>query len=108
MNNDNFLKLFENFLNIYKLVNRDKIIGLLRNELDSKLLINVYSITDGEKSTRQISELINKEFSHSKIAVLWRRWALIGIVNTNQNGRAKAIFDLSEYGITEIKEENNG
>ena len=99
-------ELFEEFLLIYKVVNRKKIIDILRAELNSDQLIEIYQLSDGEKSTREVVGGLTKKSSHSTVARLWNKWALLGlVVPAKQKGRYKAAFNLDEYGISGIIEE---
>ncbi len=99
-------EMFEEFLLIYKVVNRKNIIDVLRAELNTDQLIEIYQQSDGEKSTREISAILQKKCSHSTIARLWNKWALLGLViPAKQKGRYKAAFNLDEYGISGVIEE---
>lgn len=106
---DNLEKLssvFEEFLTLYKFVNKNTIVTTLQSELNSKQLIEIYRLTDGEHSTRDIANLITEKCGHDKIARLWRQWALKGlVVATERKGRVKAAFNLDEYGITQVQED---
>ncbi|MFT4104724.1 MAG: hypothetical protein QM657_03105 [Lacrimispora sp.] len=97
--------LFEEFLRIYKLVNRKIIIDLLTTELNTSQLLKLYELTDGEKPTREIASLLGN-ISHVTVANIWKRWAIIGIViPAERKGRYKAAFNLSEYGIISVENE---
>ena len=106
MENEKLVELFEEYLSIYKLVNRKTICDLLKSELHSEQLIEMYKMTDGSKSTREISADIKNKCSHATVSNTWNKWALVGIVSpTSKKGRVKAVFDLEEYGITAINSE---
>lgn len=109
MDEQSFAALFSEFLALYKVVNRKPIIELLQAELKSDLYIDIYLLSDGDRSTREIADLLTNRCSHSTVANLWNRWALLGIVaSTKQKGRYKSLFDLSEYGIANtISEKGN-
>ena len=99
-------EMFEEFLLIYKVVNRKNIIDVLRSELNTDQLIEIYQYSNGEKSTREISSLLQKKCAHTTIARLWNKWALLGLViPAKQKGRCKAAFNLDEYGISGVIEE---
>lgn len=108
---DNYSKLesiMEEFLLLYKFVNKNMIAEKLQSELNTNQLIEIYEKTNGENSTRDISNSIKEKCSHGKIAILWNKWARAGIViPAGQKGRYKAAFNLSEYGIssTDIESE---
>ena len=98
--------LFEEFLLIYKVVNRKNIIDVLRSELNTEQLIEIYQYSNGERSTREVSAALKNRCSHSTIARIWNKWALLGlVVPAKQKGRYKAAFNLDEYGVSGVIEE---
>ena len=98
--------LFEEFLLIYKVVNRKNIIDVLRSELNTEQLIEIYQYSNGERSTREVSAALKNKCSHSTIARIWNKWALLGlVVSAKQKGRYKAAFNLDEYGVSGVIEE---
>lgn len=106
MANDKLENLFEEFLLMYKVVNRRNIIEILQRELNTEQLIEIYQKSDGEKSTREVTAVLKNKCSHSTIARLWNKWALLGLVApAKQKGRYKAAFNLEEYGISGVVEE---
>lgn len=106
MANDKLENMFEEFLLMYKVVNRQKIVDILKEELNTEQLIEIYQKSDGERSTRDISTVLKNKCSHSTIARFWNKWALIGlVVPAKQKGRYKAAFNLDEYGISGVIEE---
>jgi ferredoxin-fold anticodon binding domain-containing protein len=106
MANGGLEDLFKEFMLMYKVINRKKIIDILRTELSSEQFIEIYQKSNGEKSTRDISAILKNACSHSTIARLWNKWALLGlVVPVKQKGRYKAAFDLDEYGISGVIEE---
>lgn len=99
-------ELFEEFLLIYKVVNRKSIIDVLRSELNTDQLIEIYQYSNGDRSTREVSAMLTNKCSHSTIARIWNKWALLGlVVPAKQKGRYKAAFNLDEYGISGVIEE---
>ena len=98
--------LVEEFLLIYKVVNRKNIIDVLRSELNTEQLIEIYQYSNGERSTREVSAALKNKCSHSTIARIWNKWALLGlVVPAKQKGRYKAAFNLDEYGVSGVIEE---
>lgn len=98
--------LFEEFLLIYKVVNRKNITDVLRSELNTEQLIEIYQYSNGERSTREVSAALKNKCSHSTIARIWNKWALLGlVVPAKQKGRYKAAFNLDEYGVSGVIEE---
>lgn len=105
-NMERLTNMFEEFLNLYKFVNKRTIIDTLQSELNSNQLKEIYRLTDGDHSTRDIAGLITQKCGHVTIARLWKQWALKGlVVSAERQGRVKAAFNLDEYGITQITEE---
>ncbi len=105
MAQDQLANMFQEFLTLYKVVNRKTIIDIIKAELNSEQLIEIYSLSDGEKSTREIASTLKNKCSHSTVAKLWNKWALLGlVVPAAQKGRYKAAFNLVEYGVTNIPE----
>lgn len=106
---DNLEKLtnmFAEFLTIYKFVNKKTIADMLSVELNKAQLFEIYQLTDGTNSTRDIAAKLTQKCAHVTIANIWKRWALKGlVVPTETKGRFKAAFNLEEYGITEVKED---
>ena len=103
-NFDELTKMFSEFLALYKYVNKKTIVDTLQSELTTNSLIDIYKLTDGEHSTRDIASVV--KCGHSTIARTWKQWALKGlVVATEQQGRVKAAFNLDEYGLTQITED---
>ena len=88
------------------MVNRKNIIDVLRSELNTEQLIEIYQYSNGERSTREVSAALKNKCSHSTIARIWNKWALLGlVVPAKQKGRYKAAFNLDEYGVSGVIEE---
>ncbi len=105
-NMEKLTNMFEEFLMLYKFVNKKTILDTLQSELNSNQLKEIYNLTDGEHSTRDIAGQITQKCGHVTIARLWKQWALKGlVVATERQGRVKAAFNLDEYEITQIREE---
>lgn len=103
-NMDKLTNMFEEFLTLYKFVNKKAIADMLNAELNKPQLIEIYRLTNGENSTRDIAK--TQKCTHTTIANIWKKWALKGIViPAAAKGRFKAAFNLDEYGITQIQEE---
>jgi hypothetical protein len=107
MADDKLTSMFEEFLLLYKVTNRKSIIEILKSELKTDQLLEIYQLTDGKRSTRELASMLKNKCSHATVANLWNKWALIGlVVPAEQKGRYKAAFNLFEYGITTIDEED--
>jgi len=108
MADDKLIRLIEEFLIIYKVINRQKIIDLLKVELKTDQAIEIYNLTDGEKSTRELAGMLKNKCSHATVASFWNKWALLGLVSpAKQKGRYKSVFDLFEYGIIKVEVEKD-
>lgn len=104
MADDKLSTLFEDFLVLYKVINRKTIIEVLKNELKTDQLIEIYQLTDGKKSTRELAGMLKNKCSHATVSSVWNKWALLGLVTpAKQKGRYKAAFNLFEYGITKVE-----
>lgn len=100
MTDQTLINLMNEFLALYKVVNRNTILEILNTELKNEQLIEIYKLTDGEKSSRELAGVLKNKCSHATVVNLWNKWAILGIVTpAKQKGRYKAVFNLSEYGI---------
>lgn len=105
-NLERLTNMFSEFLTIYKFVNKKTIADMLTDELNKPQLFEIYQLTDGNNSTRDIAAKLTQKCTHVTVANIWKRWALTGIVvPAETKGRFKAAFNLEEYGITNVKEE---
>jgi hypothetical protein len=103
MTDDTFTTLIREFLTLYKVINRKAILEILNTELKNEQVIEIYQLTDGEKSSRELSGALRNKCSHATVVNLWNKWALLGLViPAKQKGRYKAAFNLSEYGIGNV------
>jgi len=99
-------KLLREFLIIYKTINRKSIVDILKAELKTDQLIEIYQKTNGEKSSRELANVLKNKCSHATILNTWNKWALLGIViPAKQKGRYMAAFDLAEYGMAKVENE---
>lgn len=104
--NERLLEIMTEFLTIYKLVNRKQISDVLYSELNTQQLIEIYQLTDGTRSTRELATALKNKCSHNSVSRAWHKWALSGIVvSVKQKGRYRAAFNLAEYGI--VSEEDD-
>lgn len=99
------IPMLQEFMHLYKLINRNKIVEILQNELKTPQFKEMYRLTDGVLATREIASVMQNKCSHVTVANTWKKWALSGIVApTEVKGRYKAVFNLEEYGIFDVKE----
>ena len=100
MADETLINFVKEFLTIYKVINRKTILEILNTELKNEQLIEIYQLTDGEKSSRELAGVLKNKCSHATVVNLWNKWAVLGIVSpAKQKGRYKAIFNLSEFGL---------
>ncbi len=105
-NLERLTNMFSEFITIYKFVNKTTIANMLSAELNRTQLLEIYQLTDGNNSTRDIAAKLTQKCTHVTVSNIWKKWASKGIViPAETKGRFKAAFNLEEYGITEIKEE---
>ena len=87
-----------------------KLAGLpnLQREINSNLKSDeekiVYELSDGKRSTRDISNELKKRgrsLTHVTVANMWKRWAAVGLVAPSEKyqGRFKKIIALESLNI---------
>jgi len=78
---------------------RALIVDNLRTDTD-KL---VYELSDGQRSTRDISRMISRggrRITHATVANMWQRWAILNLVIPAQRiGRYRRVLSLESIGI---------
>lgn len=76
---------------------------LLRDALRDDVDKLVYELSDGERSTREIADLISSNgrgITHTTVANLWQRWSLRNLIMPAKRlGRYKKIVSLASVGI---------
>lgn len=73
----------------------------------------VYELSDGSRSTREIVSELNKQrkaITHGTVANMWKRWAVVGIVEPSERyqGRFRKIASLESIGMDVPKMQNEG
>jgi hypothetical protein len=73
----------------------------------------VYELSDGNRSTREIAEELkkmNKTLTHATVANMWKRWAILGIVEPSERyqGRFKKVTPLEALGIETAENKKTG
>lgn len=94
------LKVCKEILNWQKIAYDDKIKPLLESILDEPRKIVAYHLSDGEKTTRIISNEVGAGIG--SISRWWTTWINRGIAAPIPKGagmRAMKSFDLEDYGI---------
>lgn len=73
--------------------------NVLRNETEKI----VYELSDGNRSTREISRIISRtgqSITHVTITNLWQKWYLMNLViPVKRKGRFKRVLSLESVGI---------
>jgi len=67
---------------------------------------NIYGLSDGSKSTNEISKKLLEEglkVSHMTVYNYWKRWFALGLVVPSKvySGRFEKIVDLADLGIVQ-------
>ena len=78
---------------------RASLVGALREDVD-KL---VYELSNGERSTRDIAQMISRgrrRITHVTVANMWKKWSILNLVMPAQRkGRYKRVISLESLGI---------
>jgi len=85
-----------------KLIAKPRIRELINQNLESELEFAIYELSDGLKSTRDISTILSRKVSHTAVSNNWQKWRKLGILepSTKYKGRYGKICSLEELGIT--------
>lgn len=63
----------------------------------------IYTMTDGERSTREIEKLTGGKIKFSSVAAYQRRWRKQGLVVSidpaNPQSKTKRVFDLEDFDL---------
>ena len=98
MDNNKVEVLLTELINLYKLVNKDKISEILMQELNEEKKIEIYKLSDGNLTTRDIGKKVG--ISHVTVHRYWKKWASEGIVyEADVSGRYIHSFDLANYAL---------
>ena len=78
-------------------------ISLIRNTLRDDVDRLVYELSDGQRSTRDIAQIVTAngtKITHATIANMWEKWAMLNLVmTTEKKGRFKRAVSLATIGI---------
>ena len=78
---------------------RALLMDTLREDID-KL---VYELSDGNRSTREIANIISgggRAITHVTVANMWKKWAILNLaMSARRKGRHKRITSLESLGI---------
>ena len=78
---------------------RKAVVDNLRTDID-KL---VYQLSDGNRSTREIANIIRRggrSITHVTVMNMWRKWAILNLVMpTQRRGRYMRVISLESLGI---------
>lgn len=77
---------------------------VVEENLPTKEMQKIYSLTDGKNSTYEISKKLSVEgikVSHMTIYNYWKKWNVLGIVIPSEkySGRLEKIVDLEDLDI---------
>ena len=78
---------------------RALVVDSLREDVDKF----VYELSDGERSTREIAQIVSRRgrrITHATVANMWRKWSLMNLVMpAGRRGRYKRVVSLESLGI---------
>ena len=97
---DKILYCMQEQLKLYRIVSMSQIERILNENLHDKDEKIIYELSDGGRSIRDIEKL--SDASRSKIALLWKRWYRIGLMERSEKYEGKRMlksFSLSDFGI---------
>ena len=102
--NEEIVKLLKEQTKYLRFMAIPKIIEAIEQNIVTDEQKGVFKLTNGIKSTRDISnELLKKniKISHVTVANYWKKWSTLGIVipSDTQYGRFQAILDISELNL---------
>jgi len=102
--NDEILKELKDQTKWLKFLALPKLKEILESFLDSDLKRRIYNLSDGEKSSHQVVEELEKKglkVSDQTVRNYWKNWSSIGIVvqSDKHEARYKKIINLDEIGI---------
>jgi Fic family protein len=101
MSNEEIVSLLKEILKWTKFSGWNNLKNILETVLNDDRKKQVYFLTNGDNTTRQIESSIG--VSRNTISVWWRDWAKIGIVemvpSKGRGNRASALFSLDDFGI---------
>jgi len=77
--------------------------GLLMDTLREDVDKLVYELSDGERSTRDIAQIISRggrRITHVTVANMWKKWSILNLViSAQRKGRYKRAVSLESLGI---------
>jgi hypothetical protein len=78
-------------------------VPLIKNALRDDVDRLVYELSDGQRSTRDIVQIVTAngtKITHTTIANMWEKWAMLNLVmETEKKGRYKRAISLESIGI---------
>lgn len=92
--------LMQEQLRWYRLAGMNQLRTIFEKNLPSEEDKQVYELSDGERSVRDIEKIVKT--GRTKIAILWKKWYMLGIMEKSQKyegRRMKRSFSLADVGI---------
>lgn len=103
IDNEEVLKKLDELIFWTKFSTMSTFIPTLRNALRDDIDKLVYELSDGEKTTRDIAEIVTKsgrKLSHVTVSNMWERWQQQNLViPADRKGRFKRVVSLESIGI---------
>jgi hypothetical protein len=95
------IEKMDEFIKWIKLIAKPRIRELVNQNLENEVEYSVYELSDGDLSSRDISDKLNNEISHTTVTNYWKKWHRLGIVEKSEKyqGRYKKICSLEEIGM---------
>lgn len=75
---------------------------LLEATLTKAIERRVYELSDGQRSSREIEKIVNKEVTQRTVVTWWQKWRRLGLVEQSEtySGRMQKVLPLEEVGLT--------
>jgi len=93
-------QLLAEILKWTKFAGAEKVKSILMMTLDSKLKLQVYDLSDGEKGAAEIGGLVGT--SDRTVRRCWEAWSKLGImepIKVRGGDRFRRTFDLGDFGL---------
>lgn len=101
--NEEVLRKFDELIFWTKFSAMSTFIPVLRNALRDDIDKLVYELSDGERTTRDIAEIVTKsgrKLGHVTVTNMWEKWQQQNLViPAGRKGRFKRVVSLESIGI---------
>jgi len=83
---------------VVRAVHHEAIKALLQSELSGEAQLRAYEQSDGSRTQAQVAEAAGTK--QPRVSGWWGTWVALGLAVDSEQGRARALFSPSAYGIT--------